>query len=102
MPPFNGPPNASQAAFETLKTLLVNAPILAYPQFQSDYPFILETDASKKGLSAVTVSAAASRWESAPNRFASLHVRTHLGTGDPGTCVGHKSLSFGASMCSYY
>ena len=27
-----------QAAFETLKKLLVNAPILAYPQFQSNYP----------------------------------------------------------------
>ena len=42
-----------QKAFDRLKNLLVSAPVLAYPQFQSKYPFILETDASKKGLGAV-------------------------------------------------
>ena len=42
-----------QAAFDTSKKLLVNAPILAYPQFEFDYPFILETDAGVKGFGAV-------------------------------------------------
>lgn len=32
---------------------LINAPVLAYPQFGSKYPFILETDASTNGLGAV-------------------------------------------------
>ena len=38
-------------AFETLKALLCNAPILAYPQL--DKQFILQTDASDLGLGAV-------------------------------------------------
>ncbi|MES9882597.1 MAG: reverse transcriptase family protein, partial [Sedimenticola sp.] len=38
-------------AFETLKTRLVNSPILGYPDFSK--PFILETDASFQGLGAV-------------------------------------------------
>ena len=42
-----------QNAFNQLKDSLVNAPVLAYPQFQSSHPFILETDASAKGLGAV-------------------------------------------------
>ena len=42
-----------QQAFDQLKRLLVNAPVLAYPQFQSGHPFIVETDASLKGLGAV-------------------------------------------------
>ena len=37
-------------AFNQLKTLLVSAPVLAYPQFHSDH---LETDASSEGLGAV-------------------------------------------------
>ena len=32
---------------------MVSAPVLAYPQFSSPHPFILETDASTKGLGAV-------------------------------------------------
>ena len=40
-----------QAAFQTLIQKLVEAPVLAYPNFQE--PFVLETDASIKGLGAV-------------------------------------------------
>ncbi len=36
-----------QNAFETLKTKLTKAPILAYPRFDSDHPFILDTDWSQ-------------------------------------------------------
>jgi len=36
-----------------LKDLLVSVPVLAYPQFHSKHPFILETDASTKGLGVV-------------------------------------------------
>lgn len=39
-----------QAAFEELKTRLITALVLAYPAF--DREFILETDASIKGLGA--------------------------------------------------
>ena len=42
-----------QRAFERLKQLLTSAPVLAYPRFNSEHPFILETDASAKGLGAV-------------------------------------------------
>jgi hypothetical protein len=42
-----------KVAFEALKRSLANAPILYHPNF--DYPFIIETDASLKGLGAVLV-----------------------------------------------
>ena len=42
-----------QESFDHLKELLVTPPVLAYPQFQSEHPFILETDASTEGLGAV-------------------------------------------------
>ena len=41
-------------AFNTLKDKLVQAPILAYPQFEKNSsPFALQTDASSVGLGAV-------------------------------------------------
>ena len=41
----------ADSAFETLKTMCVNTPILAYPDYQ--LPFILHTDSSTDGLGAV-------------------------------------------------
>ena len=43
--------SACQSAFEELKDLLTKAPVLVYPNF--NVPFILETDASGRGLGAV-------------------------------------------------
>ena len=42
---------AAQSAFEQLKELCVNAPILAFPNYK--LPFILHTDSSTEGLGAV-------------------------------------------------
>ena len=42
-----------QEAFNTLKQLLCSAPVLAYPEFGQGKCFILETDASIRGLGAV-------------------------------------------------
>ena len=42
---------AANSAFEHLKELYVNTPILAYPDYQ--LPFILHTDSSSEGLGAV-------------------------------------------------
>ena len=42
---------AAQSAFEVLKELCVNAPILAFPNYK--LPFILHTDSSTEGLGAV-------------------------------------------------
>ena len=39
---------ASETAFKTLKEKLMNSPILAYPQFWSEEPFILDTDWSRE------------------------------------------------------
>ena len=43
--------NDGQIFFDTLKTRLSEVPILAYPNFEKE--FVLETDASLKGLGAV-------------------------------------------------
>ena len=45
--------DAEQQAFNVLKQRLVEAPILCYPDFSGQYPFRLETDASKIGTGAV-------------------------------------------------
>ena len=46
--------SACQSAFNSLKNKLTQAPILAYPSFhQHASPFLLQTDASAVGLSAV-------------------------------------------------
>ena len=39
--------------FEALKSLLVTAPVLAYPLFGEGVEFVVETDASTSGLGAV-------------------------------------------------
>ena len=48
--PFNWTASCEQA-FDILKSKLLTAPILAYPDFTRD--FVLETDASKRGLGAI-------------------------------------------------
>ena len=50
LPPFKWD-SKHQESFDRLKDALISSPILAYPNY--DKPFILETDASLKGLGAV-------------------------------------------------
>ena len=50
--PFNWSKECDEA-FSQLKSSLISAPVLVYPQFKSSEPFVLETDASIQGLGAV-------------------------------------------------
>ena len=50
LPPFQWTSN-QQESFDKLKLALTSAPVLAYPNYVK--PFLLETDASLKGLGAV-------------------------------------------------
>ena len=50
LPPFEWT-SAQQESFDKLKLALTSAPVLAYPNYEK--PFLLETDASLKGLGAV-------------------------------------------------
>ena len=50
LPPFRWD-SEHQESFDRLKEALISSPILAYPDYNK--PFILETDASLKGLGAV-------------------------------------------------
>lgn len=45
--------DSCEKSFVELKERLTSAPVLAYPRFDSNVPFILETDASIQGLGAV-------------------------------------------------
>ena len=52
LPEFQWTP-ACQEGFDQIKKVLMEAPVLAYPDYSK--PFILETDASLKGLGAVLI-----------------------------------------------
>ena len=51
MPPKERWPHNLNSSFDTLKLALTTAPVLGYPNFERE--FILETDASLRGLGAV-------------------------------------------------
>ena len=90
-----------QRAFEQLKQLLTSAPVLAYPRFNSEHPFILETDARAKGLGAVLAQQQEDD-KVHPIAFASrsLMHRDH-GDEDACRCVGClaiPTLSFGPPL----
>ncbi|KAD2393790.1 hypothetical protein E3N88_40767 [Mikania micrantha] len=71
---------AAQVAFETLKQALSSAPVLALPDFTK--PFVVETDASSKGLGAVLIQdhhpiAYISKALSTKQLMLSVYERTH-------------------------
>ena len=62
-------------AFEQLKSLLVTAPLLRYPDFSK--PFILETDASGAGLGAVLAQSQEEDDSVRPIAYASRSLQKH-------------------------
>ncbi len=81
--------------FTQLKTLLVSAPVLSYPQFHSDHPFILETDASGEGLGAV-LAQQQEDGQIHPIAFSSQSISPHeknYRIRNAGTCVGCQAFS---------
>ena len=63
-----------QEAFEKLRKLLANAPVLAYPDFR--VPFILETDALICGLGAVLAQPQGD-WTIRPIAYANRSLQEH-------------------------
>ena len=57
-------------AFDCLKAACLQAPILAFPDF--DKPFLLETDTSRKGLGAVL------SWKQADGQYHSIAYASHV------------------------
>ena len=60
------------AAFNTLKSALVAAPVLAFPDFAR--PFGLATDASSVGLGVVLFQPPGSSWSAPPDQTSSIVV----------------------------
>ena len=63
-----------QVAFETLKKACLDAPVLAFANF--DEPFLLETNASKLGLGAVLLQKQSGGWYH-PVTYASQSLTIH-------------------------
>ena len=63
-------------SFVELKNRLTSAPVLAYPRFDVNVPFILETDASAQGLGAV-LSQTQSDGKVHPIAYASRSLNVH-------------------------
>ena len=72
-----------QSAFDQLKSILINAPILAFPDFST--PFILDTDASD-----MTIGAVLSQIQDGSERVIAYASRT-LGKTERKYCVTKKS-----------
>ena len=66
-----------QQAFVELKECWMSAPVLAYPQFKSDVPFMLKTDASIHGLGAVLTQKQEDGKSVHPIAYASRSLNCH-------------------------
>ena len=77
----------------------MNVPVLAYPQFEDQHPFILETDASTRGLGAVLAQQQVDG-KVHPIAFASRSLNTAEGTvGGPFEMIGVDVLLLPLSHC---